>query len=207
MLSFLLVDGAVNPLLKYHFHKLLHGPRTRAARNCSRFLALRRDLFMLDTRFNTVGTDCIFATLQGAGVLSHELPEIGDIAPALTEAPDGTRAHLRGKAIKTLAEQKGENFCGWEFVTDQINGTPARPPRSVQSPGDMGAYPAPAAKSTPIFETIREVPRLPGSSPGNGPVNQRNLGMIHPSCRTADNLALDSRRLIWAAAEAVSPGR
>lgn len=87
-----------------------------------RFRALRRDLFMLDTRFHTVDADCIFAALQRAGVLNHEVPGVGDIDGATTDAPNGTRAHLRGKAIKLLSGKKGENLCGWDFVSDQIGG-------------------------------------------------------------------------------------
>lgn len=87
-----------------------------------RFRELRRDLFMLDSRFNTVDADCVFAALQQAGVLNHEVPGVGDIDGATNDAPSGTRAHLRGKAIKLLHRQKGENLCGWDLVTDQIGG-------------------------------------------------------------------------------------
>jgi len=88
----------------------------------TRFLELRRDLFHLDTQFNTVGTDSVFQSLQDADVLNHEIPGVGKIAPAMTEAPAGTRARLRGKTIREFCEKEGENLCGWDFVDDQVKG-------------------------------------------------------------------------------------
>lgn len=87
-----------------------------------RFLELRRDLFTLDTKFNMLGGDGIFEALETAGVLRHKIPAVGDITRAMTEAPRGTRAGLRGDAIRKLSRKKGENLCGWDFVNDQARG-------------------------------------------------------------------------------------
>jgi len=121
VLNRLLTAEEIEPQLDAQIAKLL-GEQRLEREEMVRFQELRRDLFMLDSRFNTVGSDCIFASLQGAGVLNHEVPEVGDIPRAMTDAPTGTRAHLRGQAIKALANQKGENLCSWDFVDDQIKG-------------------------------------------------------------------------------------
>ena len=166
LMNNLLTPEEIAPELEARIAPLLH-ERGLERQEMLRFWALRRDLFMLDARFNTVGTDSVFASLQDAGVLSHEVPEVGDIAGAMTAAPAGTRAHLRGKAIKDLAGKKGDNLCGWEFVYDQIKGLQLnlRDPFSLQEswepagPRRQGRYRflRPASRSNDFLDMLQEL--------------------------------------------------
>lgn len=121
-----LFGGLLNPSNEDHIFSVqkntLLSERGLEREELTRFLELRRDLFHLDTRFNTVGADSVFGALQDAGALNHQVPEVGEIAPAMTEAPTGTRAHLRGKSIREFSDKEGENLCGWDFVDDQVKG-------------------------------------------------------------------------------------
>lgn len=85
----------------------------------NKFLRLRRQLFEIDTRFGQLGERGIFADLSRKGVLTHELPGIGDIAKAVREPPSIGRARVRGKFIRRAANEADRYECDWQGVWDK----------------------------------------------------------------------------------------
>jgi proteasome accessory factor A len=81
------------------------------------FLKLRRELFEADLRFAEVGGSGVFAALDRAGVLQHEVPGVGDAERAAVEPPKRGRARLRGECIRRLAGRDGAS-CDWAGVWD-----------------------------------------------------------------------------------------
>ena len=83
--------------------------------NVGDFLALRSQLCAIDLRFGDVGSG-IFDTLDRQGLIpAHRVATEAQIESAAREAPQGTRARLRGKWVAFLAGQPG-NRCAWEGI-------------------------------------------------------------------------------------------
>lgn len=83
-----------------------------------KFLALRNELFEIDTRFGQLGNEGIFAALDRAQILSHHMPGVRQVEdPVLTPPPMG-RANLRGKCISRMAKNGGPFFCDWTEIWD-----------------------------------------------------------------------------------------
>ncbi|MFY9573561.1 MAG: proteasome accessory factor PafA2 family protein, partial [Blastocatellia bacterium] len=81
-------------------------------------IAVRRELFEIDTRFGQLGERGIFSTLDRAGVLTHQVSGVGAIETALTEPPAVGRARVRGEVIKRLARTNGRYHCDWQGIFD-----------------------------------------------------------------------------------------
>jgi proteasome accessory factor A len=79
-------------------------------------LALRRELFEIDTRFAQLGDTGIFNTLDRAGVLEHKMPQVDRIDRAVSHAPADGRAHLRGRIVRKLAGGPDSCLCDWSAV-------------------------------------------------------------------------------------------
>lgn len=80
-------------------------------------LALRRELFEIDTRFGQLGGSGIFASLEKAGVLTHHVPGVNAVRDAMNDPPAIGRARVRGEVIKRLAG-RGRYQCDWQGVVD-----------------------------------------------------------------------------------------
>jgi len=77
----------------------------------------RRKLLELDTRFGQLGDKGLFQALDAAGVLDHRVAGVDNIEQAMTEAPAGGRARIRGQVIQRLAGT--ENWqCDWEHIVN-----------------------------------------------------------------------------------------
>jgi hypothetical protein len=87
-----------------------------------RVLALRRELFEIDTRFSQVGDAGLFHSLDHAGVLSHHKRGVARIAEATRYAPAEGRAHLRGRMIRQLTGANGRYIADWSAIWD-MNGS------------------------------------------------------------------------------------
>jgi hypothetical protein len=81
-------------------------------------LSLRQELFEIDTRFNQLVGEGIFAGLDRAGALTHHLDGVDRIEEAVTEPPAGTRARIRGEAIRRLSRVAGKSKTDWTGVWD-----------------------------------------------------------------------------------------
>jgi hypothetical protein len=82
-----------------------------------RFDLVRSQLFEVDCRFAALGDEGIFETLDCAGVLSHRIVSDEEIARAMVEPPQDTRARRRGRAVTELADAaEEESHCGWTYV-------------------------------------------------------------------------------------------
>jgi hypothetical protein len=81
------------------------------------FLTLRGELLEIDTRYGQLGEDGLFAGMDRAGVLRHQVPGVEPIAAAVSNPPANGRAQLRGNAIRRLAGEKGA-CCNWSTVWD-----------------------------------------------------------------------------------------
>ena len=84
----------------------------------NKFLRLRSELFEIDTRFAQIGPDGIFSSMEQAGVLSHGLVDMEHIEQAMISPPTTTRANLRGRIIKKMADCDGRYLCSWDFILD-----------------------------------------------------------------------------------------
>ncbi len=84
--------------------------------------ALADELFAVDMRFGQLGNDGVFEALDRAGVLTHEIAEVGDIAPALSEPPTLGRARVRGECVKRLHGSGRSYHCSWDRVVDTQSG-------------------------------------------------------------------------------------
>jgi hypothetical protein len=80
-------------------------------------LALRQELFEIDTRFSQLGRG-IFSELDRAGVLTHHVAGIDRIDEAMSDPPPRHRARVRGEAIKRLTGNNGRYKCDWSGIWD-----------------------------------------------------------------------------------------
>lgn len=86
--------------------------------DCQAVLRLRQQLFELDTRFSQLGEQGLFAALDRAGVLDHQIPGVVDIEHAVTQPPAAGRARLRGLCVQRLSGLGGHYSCDWTGVWD-----------------------------------------------------------------------------------------
>jgi proteasome accessory factor A len=82
------------------------------------FLAMRDELFEIDTRFGQLGERGIFTCLDAAGVLAHHVDGVDDIEHAIYAPPDVARARLRGRLVRELSGNADRYCCDWEGVWD-----------------------------------------------------------------------------------------
>jgi hypothetical protein len=87
-------------------------------RDLDRVRDLESELFEIDFRFGQLGDNGIFSRLDRAGVLTHRLPEIGDIETATHVPPATTRARRRGEAVGKLFGAGDGYRCDWQCVAD-----------------------------------------------------------------------------------------
>lgn len=86
----------------------------------SPFLALREELFEIDTRFGQLGPRGLFAELNEADVVDHRVPAVDRIQEAMVVPPDGSRARVRGEFIRlSAATGAGRYVCDWQAVWDR----------------------------------------------------------------------------------------
>ncbi len=88
----------------------------------SEILALRSELFEIDTRFAEIGADGLFGQLDAADVLDHRIPEVSDpqVRRAIEQAPQDTRACVRGRTIERLSRRrpkKADFQADWHRIT------------------------------------------------------------------------------------------
>ena len=84
-------------------------------------MAVRQELFEIDTRFGQLGERGVFESLDRGGHLDHQVPGVDDIGRAKTEPPSEGRAGLRGRMIRKLAAEAVSAACEWSGVWDFHN--------------------------------------------------------------------------------------
>jgi len=84
-------------------------------------LDVRHRFFEIDTRFGQLGPLGIFQSLDAAGVLNHRVSCVGDFERARTEPPSAGRAHIRGRVIRRLANERGAWRCDWQFIVNSAD--------------------------------------------------------------------------------------
>lgn len=85
------------------------------------FLALREELFEIDTRFAQVGDAGLFSALERAGVLEQHFPGVDNIEHAVEHPPAIGRAGLRGRCVRRFGCQNGSvtnHAADWTAVWD-----------------------------------------------------------------------------------------
>jgi proteasome accessory factor A len=82
-------------------------------------LALRQELFALDTRFGQLGRQGVFAALDQAGVLEHGVAGVDNIEHAIAHPPATGRARLRGDCVRRFHPQHDRFVCDWTSIWDQ----------------------------------------------------------------------------------------
>ena len=82
------------------------------------FLALRHELFEIDTRYGQLGDKGLFAALDRAGVLDHHVPGVDNIEHAMENPPATGRAHIRGEQIRRLRGHTRRYLCDWRGLWD-----------------------------------------------------------------------------------------
>jgi len=85
------------------------------------FIALRHELLEIDTRWALLGPGGVFDALDRAGVLDCGAGVDG-IEEAVDQPPSGSRARVRGMAIRRLARAGERYSAGWDHVFDQETG-------------------------------------------------------------------------------------
>ncbi len=86
------------------------------------FLRMIRQLYEIDTRFSQLGPKGVFTGLDGAGLLTHRVPGVGDPMSALTTPPERGRAKVRGIVVQELQKTRDMSTCGWTMVHDGAAG-------------------------------------------------------------------------------------
>jgi hypothetical protein len=81
-------------------------------------IAVKRELFEIDTRFGQLGGGGLFARLSEAGVLTHQISGVDGVETAMTQPPPIGRARVRGNAVKQFAARRGHFQCDWQGVFD-----------------------------------------------------------------------------------------
>jgi hypothetical protein len=85
------------------------------------FLALREELFEIDTRFGQVGDQGIFAAMNRAGVLQDHVPGVDNLEHAMAYPPAIGRAGLRGSCVRRFGSKRTARrvyACDWTGVWD-----------------------------------------------------------------------------------------
>ena len=84
---------------------------------------LRQELFEIDTRFSQItNPGGIFAALDKAGTLRHQVDGVGDIEAAIEQPPGHNRACVRSHWIHQLAKNNGRYHCDWTQIWDTEQG-------------------------------------------------------------------------------------
>ncbi len=81
-------------------------------------LALRQQLFEIDSRFGEMGQRGIFNALDAGGHLQHQVEGVDNIAQAMTDPPTQGRARLRGRVIQMMSQAHAAGGCEWSAVWD-----------------------------------------------------------------------------------------
>jgi proteasome accessory factor A len=77
-----------------------------------------RDQFLeADLRFAQVTGTGLFRQLDQAGVLHHRVSGVGDIVPAMSVPPAGSRAAVRGQLIQKLHGDAVDACAHWDWVS------------------------------------------------------------------------------------------
>ena len=82
------------------------------------FVALRSELFEIDTRFGELGDGGVFTALDRSGALAHHVPGVGRVQEAVTQPPAEGRAALRGAVIARM-DRTGPYVCDWPWLWDR----------------------------------------------------------------------------------------
>jgi hypothetical protein len=82
------------------------------------FLQLRRELLEIDTRFGQLGEKGVFHSLDRAGLLEHHVAGVDNIEHAISNPPAGSRARIRGEAVRRLAGSSSRLRCNWWGIYD-----------------------------------------------------------------------------------------
>ncbi|MFW6162293.1 MAG: proteasome accessory factor PafA2 family protein [Planctomycetota bacterium] len=82
------------------------------------FLALRAELFEIDSRFGQLGGQGIFDALDRCGVLSHHVEGVDNFAHAREHPPAEGRARVRGECVRKIADRGSPAVCCWSRIFD-----------------------------------------------------------------------------------------
>ncbi len=85
-------------------------------------LALRLELFEIDTRYGILGDRGLFHALDRSGVLEHRFSGVDNIPHAQENPPAIGRAAVRGACIRRVAGQNGRFAAEWDGVWDLQEG-------------------------------------------------------------------------------------
>jgi hypothetical protein len=96
------------------------GPRGHTWQHLVDRLERRRQFCELDVKLGRVGPKGLFTVLDNLGLMArHRVTEARDVEDACVNPPaPGTRAHLRGKAIRELAATTSRAACDWQRIAD-----------------------------------------------------------------------------------------
>jgi hypothetical protein len=120
-------------------------------------LALRRDLFELDTRFGQLGSEGLFSALDRAGALNHGVQGVENIENAIIDPPAVGRAHVRGKCVRQLSKRGDKCSCDWTGVWDDQNNRWLDLSEPFTSEENWQANPRSVAiRSNPLRDAMRE---------------------------------------------------
>jgi hypothetical protein len=78
----------------------------------------RQEVFELDARFGALGEDGVFDALDRAGALNHRVRDL-DVADAVLNPPQDTRARIRGDVVRRLSEEGTVYAAEWTSVYDK----------------------------------------------------------------------------------------
>jgi len=129
-----------------------------------RLQAAAWELFAIDFTFGQIG-EGIFESMDHAGVLAHELPDVGDIEAAVSQPPAVGRARVRAECVKRLHGRFGDFHCGWDHIINVAGG-------QVLDLSDP-YFPAGSADCSPTADVLPESLRLFLAGCGRANVRRR----------------------------------
>jgi hypothetical protein len=96
------------------------GQRGQSWRNLVDRVERRRQFCEVDVKLGRLGPKGLFGILENSGLMGgHRVVQPRDVDDACANPPGpGTRAHIRGKAIRELASQAKHAQCDWRQIWD-----------------------------------------------------------------------------------------
>jgi hypothetical protein len=104
--------------IKHALYRRRAGELVNGRGSCEVPPGFRHQLCEIDARFGQLGKDGVFAAMDRAGVLDHQIVGLGSVEQAMRAPPKAGRARLRGEWVRRLSGNGDGGRCDWNRVWD-----------------------------------------------------------------------------------------